>query len=171
MARRRTSANLNNLNNQPETSAKNAIGIKLAIWAAIFVIGVGLGASLITLNPTSRNIESFTLDANAPSREFCNSYGASALVTTNRIYVTFNPFGVYVSQSDAVPGCVVLPNNWNLLLQKNAINDNNIRECRDRMNTFGYTGELDKTPRVDCVYETKDAQQKLLPPKPPKPPA
>jgi Protein of unknown function (DUF3172) len=171
MARRRTSANLNNLDNQPEAPAKNAIGLKLAIWAAIFVIGIGLGASLTTLNPTSRTIDALTLDVNAPSRDFCNSYGASALVTTSRVYVTLNPFSVYVSQSDAVPGCVVLPNNWNLLLQKNAIADNDIRACRDRMNTFGYTGELDKAPRVDCVYETKDAQQKLLTPKPPTPPA
>jgi Protein of unknown function (DUF3172) len=168
MARRRTSTNLND---QPETPAKNAIGLKLAIWAAIFVFGIGLGASLTTLNPTSNNIDSITLDVNAPSRDFCNSYGASALVTTNRIYVTLNPFGIYVSQSDAVPGCVILPNNWNLLLQKKAINDSDIRECRDRMNTFGYTGELDKTPRVDCVYETRDAQQKLLTPKPATPPA
>jgi Protein of unknown function (DUF3172) len=167
MARRRTSTNLND---QPEAPAKNAIGLKLAIWAAIFVFGIGLGASLTTLNPTSRTIDALTLDVNAPSREFCNNYGASALVTTSRIYVTLNPFGIYVSQSDAVPGCVVLPNNWNLLLQKNAIVDSDIRSCKDRMNTFGYTGDLDKSPRVDCVYETKDAQQKLLT-KPANPPA
>ncbi|MDX1977624.1 MAG: DUF3172 domain-containing protein [Pseudanabaenaceae cyanobacterium bins.68] len=168
MARRRTSnSSPNSLNDFTEPSSRNPIGIKLAIWAAIFILGVGLGASLTTLNPTARTIDALTLDVNAPSRDFCNSYGASALVTTNRIFVTLNPFSIYVSQSDAVPGCVVLPNNWNLLLQKNAISDNDIRACRDRMNTFGYTGDLDKNPRVDCVYETKDAQQKLLTPKTP----
>jgi hypothetical protein len=162
MARRRTSTNLNDSDVAPP---KTSIGVKLAIWAAIFIIGVGLGASLTTLSPTANTVDALTLDAIAPSRDFCNNYGASALVTTSRVYVTLNPFGVYVSQSDAVPGCVVLPNNWNLLLQKNAIADRDIRSCKDRMNTFGYTGDLDKAPKVDCVYESKDVREKLFIPK------
>jgi hypothetical protein len=68
---------------------------------------------------------------------------------------------VFVSQAKAVPGCVVLPNNWNLLLQKNAITDQDIRDCKDRMNTFGYTGDLEKTPSVECVYESRDAKKQL----------
>lgn len=155
MARRRTSPTTSS------TSSGMSSGIKLAIAAAIFALGLGLGVSLSTLNPTPQTIDAISLDVNAPSRDFCNNYGASAMVMTSHVYVTLNPFNVFVSQAKAVPGCVVLPNNWNFLLQKKAINDQNIRDCRERMNTFGYTGDLDKSPQVECVYESKDAKKQL----------
>jgi len=34
-------------------------------------------------------------------------YGASTLVLDNRIFVSFNPFDVYVTQADVKPGCVL----------------------------------------------------------------
>lgn len=136
-------------------------GVKLAIAAAIFALGLGIGVALSTLNPTPQTVDAISLDVNAPSREFCNNYGASAMVMTSHIYVTLNPFNVFVSQARAVPGCVVLPNNWNLLLERKAISDQDIRDCKDRMNTFGYTGDLDKNPSVECVYESRDAKKQL----------
>ncbi len=160
MARRRTSPS--NASNSFSTSAGMSSGVKLAIAAAIFALGLGLGVALSTLNPTPQTLDAISLDVKAPSREFCNNYGASAMVMTSRVYVTLNPFNVFVSQAKTVPGCVVLPNNWNLLIQKKAVNDQDIRDCKDRMNTFGYTGDLEKTPTVDCVYETKDAKKQLL---------
>ncbi len=163
MARRRSP------NYSSESSSMNS-GTKLAIVGAIFALGIGIGVALSTLNPTPRTIDAISLDVNAPSREFCSNYGASAMVMTSKVYVTLNPFNVFVSQAAPAPGCVVLPNNWNLLLQKGAINEQNVRDCKERMNTFGYTGELDKTPQVDCVYESKEAKEKLTgnqqPPKP-----
>ncbi len=155
MARRRTPSP-NSVN-----SAELSSGIKLAIVAAIFALGIGLGVALSTLNPTPQTVDAISLDVNAPSREFCNNYGSSAMVMTSHVYVTLNPYNVFVSQAKAVPGCVVLPNNWNLLQQRKAISDQDIRECKDRMNTFGYTGDLEKTPVVECVYETKDAKKQL----------
>lgn len=162
MARRRSPS-------PPSVDSGMSSGVKLAIVAAIFALGLGLGVSLSTLNPTPQTVDAISLDVNAPSREFCNNYGASAMVMTSKVYVTLNPFNVFVSQAKTVPGCVVLPNNWNLLLQRNAISDQDIRDCKDRMNTFGYTGDLEKTPKVECVYESKDAKKQLsgenIPPK------
>jgi hypothetical protein len=54
-----------------------------------------------------------------------------------------------------------LPNNWNVLLQKNVIKESDIRQCKDRMNTFGFTGDLEKAPTVDCIYESKNASEKF----------
>ncbi|MEO0946608.1 MAG: DUF3172 domain-containing protein, partial [Cyanobacteria bacterium J06641_5] len=28
---------------------------------------------------------------------------------------------------------------------------------KDRLNTFGFTGSLDSTPRVDCIYQNNSA--------------
>ena len=156
MARRRPSTTTSSGMNIGMSS-----GIKLAIAAALFALGLGLGVALSTLNPTAQTVDAISLDVNAPSRDFCNNYGASAMVMTSQVYVTLNPFNVFVSQAKTVPGCVVLPNNWNVLLQRNAISDQDIRDCKDRMNTFGYTGDLEKTPRVECVYESKDAKNQL----------
>lgn len=158
MARRRTSTATATSNTDSAT--------KLAIAAAIFAIGLGIGVMLTTLNPTPRTLDAIRLDAVAPSSDFCNNYGASAMVTTSRIYMTLNPFNVYVSQAEPTPGCVVLPNNWNLLLQKGVIEDRDIRQCKDRMNTFGFTGDLTKAPKVDCVYETRDVEKRLVAPPP-----
>ncbi|CAN1210095.1 DUF3172 domain-containing protein [Tumidithrix helvetica PCC 7403] len=166
MARRRYSSTINPPTN---TSSTTSTGIKLAIAGAIFAVGLGVGAALSTLNPTARTVDAIRLDNLAPSRDFCNNYGSSAMVMTTRVYVTLNPFNVFVSQADSVPGCVVLPQNWNLLLQQNAISNNDIQQCRNRMNTFGFTGDLTGKPRVDCVYESKDAQKQLTEGAPPIP--
>jgi hypothetical protein len=142
-------------------SSNNSTGLKIAILGAVFAIGLGVGAALSTLNPTPRTIDAIRLDNLAPSREFCNNYGSSALVMITRTYITLNPYNVYTSQTESVPGCVVLPQNWNLLLSKNAITNDDIQQCRNRMNTFGFIGDLDGKPRVDCVYESRNAQQQL----------
>ena len=84
-----------------------------------------------------------------------------ALSMNSRVYITLNPFNVYVSQTEPIPGCVVLPNNWNELLRRGAIAEKDIRLCKDRMNTFGFTGDLEKKAIVDCVYESRDAQKKF----------
>jgi hypothetical protein len=159
MARRRYSSTLNTPPTEPKKS--NDTTTKLAIAGAIFAVGIGVGIALSTLNPTPRTVDAIRLDNLAPSRDFCNNYGASAMVMSSRVYVTLNPFNVFISQAEPVPGCVVLPNNWNVLLQKNVIKEADIRQCKDRMNTFGFTGDLDKTPAVDCIYESKNAAEKF----------
>jgi hypothetical protein len=149
------------LNTPPTEPRSNGTTTKLAIAGAIFAVGIGVGIALSTLNPTPRTVDAIRLDNLAPSRDFCNNYGASAMVMSSRVYVTLNPFNVFISQAEPVPGCVVLPNNWNVLLQKNVIKEADIRQCKDRMNTFGFTGDLDKAPTVDCIYESKNATEKF----------
>lgn len=166
---RSASVNTNSTNNFTNSGGGMGAGVKLAILGAIFAIGVGVGAALSTLNPTPRTVDAIRLDNLAPSRDFCNNYGASAMVMVTRTYVTLNPYNVYTSQTQSVPGCVVLPQNWNLLLSKNAINNDDVQQCRNRMNTFGFTGELDAKPQVDCVYESRDAQRQLTESSQPKP--
>jgi Protein of unknown function (DUF3172) len=158
MARRRyTTTTTNNASGGFGTSSST----KLAIAGAIFAIGIGVGVALSTLNPTTQTVDAIRLDNIAPNRDFCNNYGSAAMVMNSRVYVTLNPFNVYVSQAEPIPGCVVLPNNWNELLRRGAIAEKDIRLCKDRMNTFGFTGDLEKKALVDCVYESRDAQKKF----------
>jgi hypothetical protein len=57
-----------------------------------------------------RTVDAIRLDNLAPSRDFCNNYGASALVMVTRTYVTLNPYNVYTSQTPVCAGvCGTLP--------------------------------------------------------------
>ena len=38
------------------------------------------------------------IDKNAPNPKLCATYGSSAMVLDQRVFVTFNPFNVYVTQ-------------------------------------------------------------------------
>ena len=40
------------------------------------------------------------IDKNAPNPKLCATYGSSAMVLDQRVFVTFNPFNVYVTQGD-----------------------------------------------------------------------
>jgi hypothetical protein len=143
---------------------KDDTGLKIAIAGAIFILGIGIGVAISTLNPTVRTVDVTRLEFLAG--QFCTNFGYAAVVTTNRIYVTLNPYNVYVSQSDSEPGCVVLPNNWNQLQQRQLITAEDVQRCRARLNTFGYAGNIDNPEKlkVDCIYESKDAQAAFLPP-------
>lgn len=148
------------------TPPKDDTSLKIAIAGAIFVLGIGIGVAISTLNPTVRTVDVTRLEFLAG--QFCTNFGYAAVVTTNRIYVTLNPYNVYVSQSDSEPGCVVLPNNWNQLQQRQLINSEDVQRCRARLNTFGYAGNIDEPDKlkVDCIYESKDAQAAFTPPTP-----
>ncbi len=160
MARRRPA-------NFATTPPKDDTSLKIAIAGAIFVLGIGIGVAISTLNPTVRTVDVTRLEFLAG--QFCTNFGYAAVVTTNRIYVTLNPYNVYVSQSDSEPGCVVLPNNWNQLQQRQLITSDDVQRCRARLNTFGYAGNIDNPEKlkVDCIYESKDAQAAFTPPTPP----
>lgn len=160
MARRRSASFATN-------PPKDDTGLKIAIAGAIFILGIGIGVAITTLNPTVQTVDVTRLEYLAG--QFCTNFGYAAVVTTNRIYVTLNPYNVYVSQSDSEPGCVVLPNNWNQLQQRQAISGEDVQRCRARLNTFGYAGNLDDPDklRVDCIYESRDAQAAFSPVTPP----
>ncbi|MFN3360090.1 MAG: DUF3172 domain-containing protein [Pseudanabaenaceae cyanobacterium] len=148
------------------TPPRDDTSLKIAVAGAIFILGIGVGLAISTLNPTVRTVDVTRLEYLAG--QFCTNFGYAAVVTTNRIYVTLNPYNVYVSQSDSQPGCVVLPNNWNQLQQRQLITGEDIQRCRARLNTFGYAGNIDdpQSVKVDCIYESKDAQAAFLPQNP-----
>nr|WDA99150.1 DUF3172-containing protein [Gronococcus sybilensis] len=110
-------------------------------------------------NINKNNIVSRTaLEDNIPSKNTCLAYGASALVIDNRNFITFNPFRIYTAQASVQPGCVLGSDNWIILENKNLIDNKDIKNCKKNMNSFGFTGKLDQSPNISCVYES-DSQQ------------
>jgi hypothetical protein len=57
------------------------------------------------------------------------------------------------------PGCVLRQNNWAILEQRRLVSSDQVRECRQRLNTFGFTGNLDsENPDIRCIYQNQAAQ-------------
>jgi Protein of unknown function (DUF3172) len=137
---------------------------KIALVGGVFILGVGVGigfsstASLDRENVASREV----IDRSAPNAELCIQYGASAIVTDVRVFVTFNPFNVYVTQPVMAPGCVLRRNNWALLEQQKLVTSEQVNECKNRMNTFGFTGPLEAKPKIDCIYQNEAAGNLFL---------
>ena len=136
----------------------------IAIMGGIFILGIGIGiafTSTATLNP--ENVaSSITIDRSAPNAELCIQYGASAMVSDMRVFVTLNPFNVYVTQPTMRPGCVLRQNNWSLLEQKQLVTSDQVRDCKRRMNTFGFTGDLNSKPDIKCIYQNEAADNLFL---------
>lgn len=126
----------------------------------VFVIGIGIGIGFSAVaNFTPKNVASRdTIDRSAPNPEICAQYGASSIVMDTRFFVTLNPFNVYVAQPTMQPGCVLRTNNWAVLQRKNLVDAEQVRACKNRMNTFGYTNELDDNPTIDCIYKNDRAE-------------
>jgi hypothetical protein len=137
----------------------------IAILGGVLVLGIGIGiafSSTTTLTPSNVASREF-IDTKAPNPELCVQYGASAMVMDARIFVTLNPFNVYVAQPSMRPGCVLRQNNWAILEQKKLITSDQVRECKNRLNTFGYTGNLDTDkPDIRCIYQNESAQNFFL---------
>ncbi|ELR96608.1 DUF3172 domain-containing protein [Gloeocapsa sp. PCC 73106] len=131
----------------------------IAILGVVFLMGIGAGigfsstASFSPENVASREV----IDRSAPNPELCVQFGASAIVTDMRIFLTLNPFNVFVTQPVMTPGCVLRRNNWTILEQQSLVTPEQVRNCKNRMNTFGYTGNLEESPAIDCIYQNKAA--------------
>jgi len=129
--------------------------LMLALFGGIFILGIGVGIAFSsTATVSERNVANREfLDRNAPNPEVCVQYGASAMVVESRSYVTLNPFNVYISQPRIVPGCVMRSNNWSVLERAKAVTPEEVRDCKNRLNTFGFTGKLEDDPLVQCIYQ------------------
>ncbi|HAC62612.1 MAG TPA: DUF3172 domain-containing protein [Cyanothece sp. UBA12306] len=138
----------------------------IALFGGIFVLGIGVGigfsstASFDPQNVASREV----IDKSVPNAEFCVQYGTSAIVTDVRVFTTLNPFSVFVTQPAMQPGCVLRRANMTLLEQQRLITSDQVRECRNRMNTFGFTGSLESKPDIACVYPNEAAGNLFLNP-------
>ncbi|WP_239651561.1 DUF3172 domain-containing protein [Neosynechococcus sphagnicola] len=136
----------------------------LAILGGIFILGVGVGigfSSVATSGPENVATRDF-IDRSAPNPEVCVEFGASAMVMDTRVFVTLNPFNVYVSQPKMQPGCVLRSTNWGILEQRKLLTSDQVRDCRNRMNTFGFTGTLESSPQISCIYQNEAAQNLFL---------
>jgi hypothetical protein len=84
------------------------------------------------------------------------------MVTDMRVFVTLNPFNVYVTQPSMRPGCVLRQNNWAILEQKKLVTSEQVGDCKRRMNTFGFTGNLEDKPEIKCIYQNEAADNLFL---------
>jgi hypothetical protein len=127
-----------------------------AVLAGVLVVGIGIGSAVTsTTQGNQGNIASSQqLDMAVPDPEFCKQWGASAFVMDVEMYTTMNPSSSFVTQPTLQPGCVIRRENWSVLQKEGAVTAEQMRECKQRMNTFAYIGSIRDKPVVRCVYQT-----------------
>lgn len=71
------------------------------------MLGIGTGVTVDSaINTDPRDLASRdAIDRNAPNPNICQTYGSSAMVVDQRVFVTFNPFSLHVSQVRVVVMC------------------------------------------------------------------
>lgn len=81
--------------------------VSKALLAGVFVLGVGLGVTVDSqINTNPKDLASRdAIDQAAPNSKLCATMGASAMAFDQRVFVSFNPFNVYVAQADVKPAC------------------------------------------------------------------
>jgi hypothetical protein len=130
------------------------------------VLGIGTGVTLDSaINTNEKDLASRdAIDKNAPNPTLCSSYGASAMAFDQRVFVSFNPFNVYVSQADVKPACVLRQSNAvNVLQTRGLLNNKEVKSCKSNLaNTWAFVGDLDDKPQLSCVYQSEDAQNEFL---------
>jgi len=128
------------------------------------IVGVGIGSAITsTTDGGQGNIASQQqLDMAVPDPEFCRQWGASAFVIDVEMYTTLNPSTSFVTQPALQPGCVIRRENWTVLQKQGAISNEDVRECKQRMNTFAYIGSIRDKPIVKCVYQTDVNENKFI---------
>lgn len=139
--------------------------VSKSLLAGVFVLGVGLGVTVDSqVNTNPKDLASRdAIDQAAPNPTLCAKLGASAMAFDQRVFVSFNPFNVYVSQADVKPACVLREANVVPVLRaKGLINDQEVRACKQNMNTWAFVGNLEDTPQLSCVYKSQDAQNEFL---------
>ena len=108
----RTKVKRMNKSNRPNDNPGNNLNtwdvINRAVFAGIFIAGIGAGITIDSaINTNPKDLASRdAIDKNAPNPKLCATYGSSAMVLDQRVFVTFNPFNIYVTQADTKPGCV-----------------------------------------------------------------
>jgi hypothetical protein len=127
-----------------------------AVLAGVLVVGIGIGSAVTsTTQGNQGNIASSQqLDMAVPDPEFCKQWGASAFVMDIELYTTMNPSSSFVTQPTLQPGCVIRRENWSVLQKEGAVTAEQMRDCKQRMNTFAYIGSIRDKPVVRCVYQT-----------------
>ncbi|MDJ0706650.1 MAG: DUF3172 domain-containing protein [Leptolyngbyaceae cyanobacterium MO_188.B28] len=132
--------------------------LTMAIVGGIFILGIVLGivfSNNSTLS-TSESVNSvIDFDNQAPNADICAKFGASALVSETRTFMTLDPKMTLISQPKVSWGCVIRHSNWAVLEQKGLLSSEDMKQCQNRLNTFGYTGDLNTDSEVNCLYQDK----------------
>eukprot|EP00192_Tetraselmis_astigmatica_P018401 CAMPEP_0117680540 /NCGR_PEP_ID=MMETSP0804-20121206/18417_1 /TAXON_ID=1074897 /ORGANISM="Tetraselmis astigmatica, Strain CCMP880" /LENGTH=238 /DNA_ID=CAMNT_0005490065 /DNA_START=237 /DNA_END=953 /DNA_ORIENTATION=+ len=139
-------------------------GFTTALICGAFILGIGAGVwfdSEANFEPSNVASTSF-LDDKTPNSEVCMANGYSSMVFDQRVFVSLNPFNVYVSQPEVKPGCVLRRANVNVLENRKLIRQSEVESCKKRMNTFAYVGDLESSPEISCVYHSEDAENQYL---------
>lgn len=102
------------------------------------------------------------VDQQTPNSQVCMANGYSSMVFDQRIFVSFNPFNVYVTQPEVKPGCILRRSNVNVLEKRGLVKDKEVDLCKRGMNTFAYVGDLNNQPEVSCVYHSEDAENQFI---------
>ena len=136
----------------------------LAILGGVFILGTGAGIAFSSsTNFTPENVVSReAIDRAAPNAELCAQFGASSIAVDMRMFVTLNPFNAYVAQPTVRPACVLRSNNWSVIEQRGLVDRQDVNECKNRMNTFGFVGSLESEPEIDCIYQNDAARNLFL---------
>ena len=139
-------------------------GVMTALVSGAFVLGIGAGVAGDTVVQLDRdNVATQVMfDRATPNADACAAYGASAVVFDQRIFLSFNPFNVYVSQPEMKPGCVLRRSNWSVLENRNLLPREAAEDCKQHLNTFAFVGDLQGRPEVSCVYHSEQAENAFL---------
>ncbi len=155
-----------NTMNNPSSGMKLPSTVSQSLLAGTFVLGIGTGVTVDSqINTNPKDLASRdAVDQAAPNPTLCTTYGASAMAFDQRVFVSFNPFNVYVAQADVKPACVLRPANVVPVLQdRGLINRQEVKQCKDNMsNTWAFVGDLNDYPQLSCVYKSDDAQNEFL---------
>ena len=136
----------------------------VAVLGGVLVVGIGIGTGISsnTQGDQGNIASSQQLDMAVPDPEFCRQWGASAFVMDIELYTTMNPSSSFVTQPALRPGCVMRRENWSVLQKEGAVTAEQMRQCKQRMNTFAYIGSVKDQPIVRCVYQTDITENKFI---------
>jgi hypothetical protein len=136
----------------------------IAVLAGVLVVGIGIGTGISSTTQGDQGTlaSSQQLDMAVPDPEFSRQWGASAFVMDIELYTTMNPSSSFVTQPALKPGCVIRRENWSVLQKEGAVTAEQMRQCKQRMNTFAYIGSIKDKPIVRCVYQTDTSENKFL---------
>ncbi|UPM49641.1 MULTISPECIES: DUF3172 domain-containing protein [unclassified Synechococcus] len=136
----------------------------VAVLGGVLVVGIGIGTGISsnTQGDQGNIASSQQLDMAVPDPEFCRQWGASAFVMDIELYTTMNPSSSFVTQPALRPGCVIRRENWSVLQKEGAVTAEQMRQCKQRMNTFAYIGSVKDQPIVRCVYQTDISDNKFI---------
>lgn len=139
-------------------------GVTKAFIAGAFMMGIGAGVWFTSeANFQPSNVASTEMiDRQTPNSQVCMANGYSSMVFDQRIFVSFNPFNVYVAQPEVKPGCVLRRSNVRELESRGLVDSAAVTACKRNMNTFAFVGDLENSPEVSCVYHSEEAENQFL---------